>query len=217
MAVCPTGALSFGGKNPEDSSPFMTVKPEELLAMMKSRRSIRRYRNEDIPSETMQKLIEVLAYTPKGGNVDALHFTIVSTCAKMDAIRKAANEALMKTESDSPMLNTLKQWAASGHDMIFRDAPAMIVAAVDRSEAVAGCEDVDPIIALSYFELYANSLGIGTLWDDSAEGVISNFPELCSLLEIPEGYTPNFVLLMGLPAVSYKRSVQKESKSVKIL
>ena len=217
MAVCPMGALSFGGKNPDESAPFMTVKPDELLNMMKSRRSIRHYKDEDIPPETIQKLTELLAYTPKGGNVDALHFSVVSTRAKMQEVRNLSHDSIMKLETDSPMLNTLKQWVSSGHDMIFRGAPSMIVVSVDRKKAVPGCEDVDPIIALSYFELYANSLGIGTLWDDAAEGVIANCPEVRKFLGIPEGYTPNFALLMGVPAVSYRRAVQKEEAYVTIV
>ena len=217
MAVCPMGALSFGGKKPDESAPFMTVKPDELLNMMKSRRSIRHYKDEDIPPETIQKLTELLAYTPKGGNVDALHFSVVSTRAKMQEVRNLSHDSIMKLETDSPMLNTLKQWVSSGHDMIFRGAPSMIVVSVDRKKAVPGCEDVDPIIALSYFELYANSLGIGTLWDDAAEGVIANCPEVRKFLGIPEGYTPNFALLMGVPAVSYRRAVQKEEAYVTIV
>ena len=217
MAVCPMGALSFGGKKPDESAPFMTVKPDELLNMMKSRRSIRHYKDEDIPPETIQKLTELLAYTPKGGNVDALHFSVVSTRAKMQEVRNLSHDSIMKLETDSPMLNTLKQWVSSGHDMIFRGAPSMIVVSVDRKKAVPGCEDVDPIIALSYFELYANSLGIGTLWDDAAEGVIANCPDVRKFLGIPEGYTPNFALLMGVPAVSYRRAVQKEEAYVTIV
>ncbi len=217
MAVCPMGALSFGGKKPDESAPFMTVKPDELLNMMKSRRSIRHYKDEDIPPETIQKLTELLAYTPKGGNVDALHFSIVSTRAKMQEVRNLSHDSIMKLETDSPILNTLKEWLSSGHDMIFRGAPSMIVVSVDRKKAVPGCEDVDPIIALSYFELYANSLGIGTLWDDAAEGVIANCPDVRKFLGIPEGYTPNFALLMGVPAVSYRRAVQKEEAYVTIV
>ena len=217
MAVCPVGALSFSGKNPEESAPFMTVNPDDLLAMMKSRRSIRHYKDEDITPEIMKKLTEVLAYTPKGGNVDALHFSVVSTRAKMDELRRVSHEALMKLDTDSPMLDTLKSWVSSGQDMIFRGAPSMIVASVDRKKAVAGCEDVDPIIALSYFELYANSLGIGTLWDDAAEGVIVNCPDVREFLGIPEGYIPNFALLMGIPAVNYRRAVQKDPAFVTIV
>ena len=217
MAVCPVGALSFSGKNPEESAPFMTVNPDDLLAMMKSRLSIRHYKYEYIKHEMMKKLTEVLAYTPKGGNVDALHFSVVSTRAKMDELRRVSHEALMKLDTDSPMLDTLKSWVSSGQDMIFRGAPSMIVASVDRKKAVAGCEDVDPIIALSYFELYANSLGIGTLWDDAAEGVIVNCPDVREFLGIPEGYIPNFALLMGIPAVNYRRAVQKDPAFVTIV
>jgi hypothetical protein len=64
----------------------------------------------------------------------------------------------------------------------------MIVAAVSRKMFAPGCDMVDPIIALSYFELYAASLGLGTLWDDFAVTVASAIPEVHKKLEIPDDY-----------------------------
>lgn len=135
----------------------------------------------------------------------------------MDELRRVSHDALMKLDTDSPMIRTIKSLSASWQDIIFRGAPSMISVSVDREKAAAGCEDVDPIIALSYFELYANSLGIGTMWDDAAEGIIANCPEVRKFLGIPENYTPNFVLLMGIPAVNYRRAVQKDPAFVTIV
>lgn len=98
-----------------------------------------------------------------------------------------------------------------------KGAPAMIVVSIDASKAVPGCETVDPIIALSYAELYADSLGLGTLWDDFATKMLKKYPEARAILEIPDGYEISFVLLLGEPAVKYNRTVQKESKNVTVI
>ena len=35
-------------------------------------------------------------------------------------------------------------------------------------------------------------------------------PEISELLEIPAGYTPVYVMLLGIPKVEYKRTIQPE-------
>ena len=48
MAICPKGALAFGSRNPDDSDKVTYGNSEELLGIIKSRRSIREYKNENI-------------------------------------------------------------------------------------------------------------------------------------------------------------------------
>ena len=50
----------------------------------------------------------------------------------------------------------------------------MVVVCVRKN---APCRKQDPFIALSYFELYANALGLGTLWCGIADGAIMLFGE----------------------------------------
>ena len=215
MAICPVGALSFGGLAPDASEATAYGDSDELLRLIKSRRSVRFFRREDVPSEKIAKLREMLAYTPKGGNVDCLHFTIVGTRSKMEEISKIAYDAAEK--SSSPMMKFCTESKARGIDIIYRDAPSMLIASIDLKKAVAGCETVDPIIALSYADLYAQSLGLGTLWDDCAVFAAKELPQLLEAYQIPEGYTLSFVLLLGVPAVRYRWTVQKTLENITIL
>ena len=210
MAICPAGALSFNGKNPENSEP---VDYNEILRLIKSRRSVRQYKEEEISSENMQKLKEMLPYIPTGCNAHSLHFSIVETKSAMNVIRKRVNELLVKTLSYkviSPLLDKFSRYKnalINGEDVIFRDAPHMIVVS---SSVTAPCATVDPIIALSYFELYAQHLGVGTCWCGFAEACLKFFPEICDMLEIPSGYKPVYVMLFGMPKVKYQRTIQPE-------
>lgn len=215
MAICPVGALSFGGLVPAASEPVGYGNSEELLKLIKSRRSVRFFRDEDVPQEKIAKLREMLAYTPKGGNVDCLHFTIVGTRSKMEEISKIAYDGAEK--SSSPMMKFCTESKARGVDIIFRGAPSMLIASIDLNKAVAGCETVDPVIALSYADLYAQSLGLGTLWDDCAVFAANELPQVLEAYQIPKGYTLSFVLLLGVPAVRYRRTVQKTLENITIL
>ena len=217
MAICPAGALSFGGKNPADSDPIGYGNSEDLLRLIKSRRSVRSYKNQDVPSEKIAKLTEMLAYPPTGGNVDTLHFSIVGTAEKMNIIRKVTYEKVCASDSDSPVIKFAKDGYNNGKDIIYRGAPSMVAVSVDKSKAIPGCENADPIISMSYLELYAQSLGLGTVWCDLALTIAQIFPEVRALLEIPENYTLNYTMLLEIPNVKYKRTVQREPANVKII
>ena len=210
LAICPTGALSFADKKPENSEE---VEYNDILRLIKSRRSVRQYKEEEIPAETMTKLKEMLPYIPTGCNSHALHFSIVETKSAMDIIRKRVNELLVKTlsyKAIAPLLDKFSKYKdalVNGEDVIFRNAPHMVVVS---SPVTAPCATVDPIIALSYFELYAQHLGVGTCWCGFAEVCLKFFPEICEMLEIPSGYKPVYVMLFGIPKVKYQRTIQPE-------
>ena len=51
----------------------------------------------------------------------------------------------------------------------------MIVVSAPPEES---CAEQDGVIALSYFELYAQSLGIGTVWCGLVQACLKAFPEL---------------------------------------
>ena len=57
LAVCPTGALSILGKNPENSELVREYNSQEILNLIKSRRSFRHYKKENLSPEIMAKPI----------------------------------------------------------------------------------------------------------------------------------------------------------------
>lgn len=220
MVVCSTGALSLANINPDDLNQTSFVDDEDMLSMIKSRRSVRRYKKKSVPEDKIEKIREMLSYPPTGGNLDNLHFSIVASKEKMDEIRKVTYDSISSLDEDSPLYSMKPMIEASlkaGKDLVYHGAPAMIVCAVNMNNVAQGCETVDPIIALSYFELYAQSLGLGTLWDDFATIVLSQIPEVYSMLEIPDEYTLSFVLVFGIPAIKYPKVPDKNRHSFKIL
>lgn len=217
MAICPKGALSFGGKNPDESDAAGYGNSEDLLRLIKSRRSFRFFQKQDVPPEKLSKIVDMLAYPPKGGNVDSLHFSIVGTAKKMRAIEKQTYETIAAIPQGSPVIEFCRDNYNKGVDFIYRGASSLVAVSVNKAKAIPGCENADPIIALSYLELYAQSLGLGTLWTDAALSVLNELPEVRAMLEIPADYELNYVMLLGVPAIKYKRTVQREPANVQII
>lgn len=213
FAICPVGAITFDGKEPQDADNVNFSNPNEVLSLIKSRRSVRQYKQEEISQEDLQKLKEMLPYIPTGCNFNSLHFSIVESKSVMDKIRNYTYERLLKlisnkfTKKYAGKFVRYKEAIEKGEDIIYRNAPHIIVVS---SSIKAPCANVDPIIAFSYIELYAQSLGLGTCWCGFAQACFKIMPKLSSVVKIPQDYKPVYVMLLGKPAVSYSRTIMPE-------
>lgn len=215
LAVCPVGAVSILDKNPENSDKILeNYNSEELLNLIKSRRSFRHFKSENLDFETMSKLKTMLNWVPTGCNNHKLHFSFIEDVNVMDDFRNYTNKKLIKILEKAPIKGIAGKFAAykdalvNGNDVIFRGAPHMVVVSTPVS---APCVNVDPIIALSYFELYAQSLGVATLWCGFAEACMQIFPELCEEMKIPQGYKASYVMMFGPADIKYARTTQPEA------
>lgn len=214
FAICPTGAITFNDKKPEDASLVNYGNSDEILSLIKSRRSIRQFENENISGEQFKQLKEMLAYIPTGCNYNSLHFSIIESKSVMEKIKNYTYEKLLKlisnkfTEKYAGKFIKYKQAIENGEDVIFRNAPHMIVVSTSIK---APCANIDPIIALSYFELYAQSLRIGTCWCGFAQACFKIMPKLSSVVKIPDGYKPAYVMLFGKSKVKYNRTILPKS------
>jgi hypothetical protein len=98
-----------------------------------------------------------------------------------------------------------------GRDVIFRDAPHMLIASAPRGASSA---EADPFIALSYFELMAASLGLGTVWCGYARWALQSVvPGMCRMLGIPPEPRSMYAVMFGYPDVRYARTVQREVRT----
>ena len=217
LAVCPTGALSIFGKNPQDSDSIREVNSDDVLNLIKSRRSYRHYKQENLDKETMDKLKNMLNWVPTGCNNHRLHFAFIDDIAVMNDFRGYVTSTLIKILTKTPVKPIMDKFGKyknsflNGEDVIFRGAPHLIVACTPID---APCADIDPIIALSYFELYAQSLNVATVWCGFAAICFKMFPELCSQLKIPDGYKASYVMLFGPRDIKYARTTQPEQYTI---
>lgn len=219
LAVCPAGALSFGGLNPDDSAPVGYGDSEALLRLIRSRRSMRHFKDEDIPKDALDKIMAMLPFTPTASNADSLHFSIVTGREKMAAIRRAAYATDPFADmGDSPGMRVYREKIAAGEDIIYRGAPVLIAVGVEKERMAPPHHGiVDAAIALTFVDLYAQSLGLGAVWCGLALHAALRNPEVLALLEIPEQYALCYTMLLGVPAVKYARTVQPEPFSMKIV
>lgn len=151
----------------------------ELLEMMRSRRSVRKYTGEPIPEEKLELILKAGLLAPSGRN------------------RKPAEFILVR---DKEMLEKLSRSRSHGAGML-TGADAAVVVVGNTESTDVWTEDCS--IAMAYMHLMADSLGVGSCWiqgrlrgtDDgtTADSIIK------SLLNIPEDYTLEAILSLGMP------------------
>lgn len=215
LAICPTAAVSILGLQPENSLPLPGnfPAPEHLELLIKGRRSVRRYKEENLEPDLLQRLLEVAWHAPTGVNSRQVRFTVVDDRAKLATLREEVMAGLGRLVRENALPEGLGffadfvlLWEEKGIDTLFRGAPHLLVASVPKG---VPSPLPDCLIALSYFELYAQANGVGTVWDGLAKWAINDLvPETRRRLGIPDDHLVGYCMAFGRPAVHYARTVQ---------
>lgn len=215
FAVCPTGAISILGRQAEDSRPLAGNFPSaiQMETLIKGRRAVRHYQEANLEPELLQRLLDVAGHAPSGRNARQLRFTVVDDRKKLVQLRDELMAGLSRKAREGSFPqgmeffgNYVKMWEEKQIDFLFRGAPHFLVASAPQTIA---SPLQDCLIALTYFELFAQSLGVGTVWDGLAKWAINDLlPEFRSRLGIPDDHVIGYAMAFGRPAVQYARTVQ---------
>lgn len=221
LAICPTASISIVGLAPCNSLPLSGKLPDstQMELLIKGRRAIRQYKPENVAPDVMQQLLEVACYAPSGRNARQVRFTVVNDREKLMEIRDEIMAKLVKIANNSGFPAGMeffsayvRQWEEDGSDFVFRGAPHFLVVSAP-AYIVTPVEDC--LVALTTFELYAQTLGIGTVWDGLAKFIINELlPEFKVRLNIPEDHVVGYAMAFGKPAVQYSRTVQHKPAEV---
>ncbi len=215
LAICPSAAVSILGRKPEDSRLLAGnyPTPNQLETLIKGRRSVRKYKNENLNPALIRRLLDVTGHAPSGVNTRQVLFTVIDDREKMDVFRREIMDGLCQLtrrnalpESLAFFAHFVRMWEENGTDVIFRGAPHLLITSVPPN---VPSPMPDCLIAMSYFELFAQSLGVGTVWCGLAKWAFDDLlPESRIRLGIPPEHVIGYSMLFGKPAVHYTRTVQ---------
>lgn len=188
--ACPGKAIRF------DELDMEEVYPERLegglTELIQNRRSIRHYQEKLPPRELIQRALDVSAYAPSGKNQRAYRYTVVWGKTQVEELRDRCL-ALCEEFGEAPELPKLM---AYGTDLITCGAPCMIVlwSPDDCLNPV-----LDGAVAMAQLELLLVNEGMGTCWGGYLRQVSDRFPEIRSMLGVPEGCHVRCALMVGYP------------------
>ena len=214
LAVCPTGAVSVLGKTAAGSRPISAEAIPGFSQMdhfVRCRRSIRHYKDENVDPVLIDRLLKSLAHAPTGCNAQELIFHIIDDKTVMRCFSDRLVSALNKrAEEDATGDSFLEQVKSMSHEavsnIVFRGAPHALIVSAPHD---APCPREDIALSLAYFELLAQSAGLGTLWWGFLQVALEFSPEMKSVLGIPDGHD-YCATLFGYPKIRFARTVQKD-------
>jgi nitroreductase/NAD-dependent dihydropyrimidine dehydrogenase PreA subunit len=210
-AVCPHGALSLKAM-PLDKMPEikkeLQIDAQQAEQFLRSRRSIRQYKDQAVDQATLDKLIDVARYAPSGHNFQPVCWTVFSGAQQRKALGDLVVSWMQWIIKEQPQVAAMlhldlvvKRWEM-GTDGILRSAPHLVVAHAPKNDrtAPAACT-----IALTYLELMAPALGLGGCWAGFFQAAAATFPPLQEFMALPQGHVTYGAMMVGYPKVGYHR------------
>jgi Fe-S-cluster-containing hydrogenase component 2 len=216
LTVCPTAAVSILGHDPDKSlllSPDALPTLDQTETYVRGRRSVRQYERENVDAVLLSRLLAAMCNVPTGVNAQDLTFTVIDDRASMEALREKMVAGILAAANDGRVperASYLQRIAASGGAVLTRGAPHMLLASAPPE---APCAQEDVVLALGYFELLAQSAGLGTVWWGMLKMTLETLPELKPLLGLDPTHK-YYAMLFGIPAVHYARAAQRDDGAV---
>lgn len=206
VAICPTGAITMTGFD-EPSIEFTkqpTLDSNELLIALKARRTIRKFKNKEVPSEVIQQIIEAGRFTPSAKNTQDVSYIV------LDKNKEQYEEVAVKTfRKIKPIVSLWMKDAKEvtiDDNFFFKKAPIVIM--VVTKDKISGS------FAASNMALMAESYGLGVLYSGFFTEVANHSQKLRRLLNLKSKRRVVATLVIGYPDVKYRRTAQKETAKV---
>ena len=210
FAVCPEGAIDMPGYDTSACGEFASMSDfdsKKLLQAMKSRRTIRQYKDIPVEQEKIDMILEAGRYAPTGANSQNVAYTILGS--KQDEIEKECVKIFRTGDGIGSKFSESLKHQNIDDNFFFKGAPLVIV--------VSGRDKVNATLASAYMELTANSLGLGVLYSGFFCGCAALSQKVRSALKLPRGHRAVTCMIIGYPKVEYKRIAPRKELKVKKL
>lgn len=213
VAVCPVRAVAIPEYEMDEVEEYVPetfdISPENMLHAVKFRRSIRNYRPEKIEGEKVTDILNAGRYTATARNRQACTFIFIQDQLEefKALVWENMPDILRSLRKDAPRYaktfeRFYEKWKADPKDdNFFYNCPAFLVISADNHPLDGG-------LAAANIENMAVAHGLGALYSGYMMRVISTSPALKKWLEI-EGKGVACCMLLGYPAVTYKRTVPR--------
>lgn len=243
VAVCPAGAITLHAiKNKENLEemanygvvPFdltreecMAVEPleipevEQVEALIKSRRMTRSFQSKLVDPKVIEHMVkEVLVFAPSGHNTRGYEAIVVEgrdkleqlTALSLEYFESLIQDGVLHSFDEKVFARMIDAWK-DHKDRVFRSAHQAIVVHCKSSIVPA-----DPAVKvmLTYFEVLANSMGLGTVWAGYFM-VAANYAPIKKMLGVPEENTIYGAMMFGYPEFTYPVIPKRPNISLKFI
>lgn len=209
FAICPAEAIDMPEYDTVDCrelGSLAEIDSDKLLLAMKSRRSIRQFRDEPVEEEKLLKVIEAGRYAPTAKNSQDISYIVLQdSLAQMET---AAGTLFQRLQKKAGALSAPLKDVVIDEHFFFKGGKAAILT-VSQSPLDAG-------LASSYMELMAESLGLGVLYSGFFVAAVRLGKEIRQELGLDKEEQVVSCLVLGYPDVGYQRIVPRRPAKIKM-
>lgn len=221
VAICPVAAVSITEYTMESVVEYhgetFDIPAETLLNFIKFRRSIRHFDARAVEPEKVKQVIEAGRHIPTGGNRQNVRYIVVEE--QLQKLRAHILEHLSSIATkqaghlwggryDSRFALMYEKFLEDpdGADGLFFHAPLLLLVVSD--------DPLQAALASTGMELEANALKLGCFYSGFSTAGINDDAICRKMLGLADGEIAVTALLIGYPAVAYKRSAPRKKPDV---
>lgn len=183
----------------------------EVLKVIKERRSTRRFSPEQISNKELNQILEAGLFAPSAHNQQSWNFTVIQNKEVIDQLSHDTKFQLGLSEEERT-----RALATNEKFHVFYNAPTIVVV----SGQVDGMmPQVDCAAASQNMLLTAESLQIGSCWNGFV-GVLfasENAGGYIEKLGIPEGYQPYYALAFGYKGTEQLTAPKRKDNKIQYI
>ena len=181
----------------------------ELDACIQGRRSIRSYKEKAVPKEVINKILNAAVWAPSGMGLQPWRFTVVET---REVIQRLSHRTKELVRENMPLSENLQATFKSDKDVVFYDAPLLILISAAENEQWRTVNLLDCGLASQNMFLAAYQAGLGSCFIGFAS-LLNQDPKVLAEIGIPEDHELVAPLIFGYP----NETPQPKSREVKVL
>ncbi|MBL4931150.1 nitroreductase family protein [Clostridium paridis] len=192
---------------------------KEVIENILSRRSIRKYLEDQILDEDLSIILEAAKHAPSGGNSQTWHFTVLQNKEKLMELNKYVRAAFDKLEVNENTYRSIRSGKVAAKNeaySFYYNAPTLIIVTNERNY---GNAMADSACAIENMLLASNALNLGSCYVNQLTwfGDNNDLRELLIELGVPESHKVCGAIIVGYRDGDMPTAAKRKENTVTII
>ncbi|MBS4917724.1 MAG: nitroreductase family protein [Clostridiales bacterium] len=208
-AVCPQKAISIEGYGSEqmEKTEEVRLSPEDILNVIRFRRSVRNFKKIEIPREVMEQVLEAGRLTHTAKNMQDVSYVVLTT--EKNRIEKMAVKVFRAIKPIANLFSLMARNNEINDDFFFFNAPAVIV--------ILARDKTNGILAAQNMEFVAEANGLGVLYSGFFTMAANMSRKIKKTMGVSKGKKVAMTLVLGYPNIKFLRSTPHKELDVRYM